>query len=184
MSQKTKWHFLRTRRPFLSALLVSLVLHSLLFLSALRWQTGARDFSVAYASQKQQLLPVPERLAKRRELNPFYIKKKVNLQIQRKLDLHRRQPTSRFTSSKVQRLNHSIQNRIIYPQLAVRRGWQGRVSIAIEVSAAGQAKDIQVTHSSGFQLLDKTAINAIRNWTFERGEYDENLSLHFAFRLQ
>ena len=184
MTQKVKWQlFLRTRWSLLAALAISITLHSALFISLVRSQTSKRDFSVAYASQKRPPLPLLEQPAKRRQLNPLYVKK-VKLHNPHKQDPQRKQPSSRFTASKVQRLNRSLQNRIVYPQLAVRRGWQGRVSITVTVSAAGQAKDVQVTHSSGVRLLDNTAIDAVQHWTFEKGKHDENLALHFAFRLQ
>lgn len=179
MSKKIKSTIL-SNKSILLALVCSIGLHTLLLLSGQHQSSNERDFSVAYASQKKNKI-VKELSHKKRTTNPLHIKKALKKN-------KRKRPTktssSRFTSSKVRHLNRSIQNRITYPQFAIRRAWQGRVSIELKVSAAGQPKQIQVTRSSGYELLDNTAIDAIRNWAFAKGERDEDLALHFAFRLQ
>ena len=49
-----------------------------------------------------------------------------------------------------------------YPKQAVRRNWQGKVLLSLQVTSSGQIKRIQITKSSGYNLLDQAAIKALR----------------------
>lgn len=52
----------------------------------------------------------------------------------------------------------------VYPPLARRRGWQGEVLLAIDVAATGVAGEPVVLRSSGFDLLDRAALEVARQW--------------------
>lgn len=54
-----------------------------------------------------------------------------------------------------------------YPPEARRTGKQGVVLIAVEVTADGRAGSVRLSRSSGSQLLDAAALEAVRRWTFE-----------------
>jgi periplasmic protein TonB len=54
----------------------------------------------------------------------------------------------------------------IYPDLARRRGEQGRVLLRVNVSADGTPLDVAVLDTSGHQSLDAAALSAIRQWRF------------------
>lgn len=49
-----------------------------------------------------------------------------------------------------------------YPELARRRGWEGRVMVALNVASDGQLQQIRVARSSGFALLDESALQSLR----------------------
>ena len=53
-----------------------------------------------------------------------------------------------------------------YPDLARRRGEQGRVLLRVEVSMDGRPLAVSVARSSGFGILDSAAQDAIRAWRF------------------
>jgi len=53
-----------------------------------------------------------------------------------------------------------------YPNAARRRGLQGRVLLHVEVMAAGHCGHIEVQHSSGHEILDEAAIEAVKEWQF------------------
>lgn len=55
----------------------------------------------------------------------------------------------------------------IYPVLARRMGWQGRVVLNVEVTASGWPGQIKLQQSSGHDVLDNTALQAVRGWRFE-----------------
>jgi protein TonB len=60
-----------------------------------------------------------------------------------------------------------------YPSLAKSREWQGKVLLRVRVSAAGLSEEVQVEHSSGHEILDDAAIDAVKQWRFipaRRGE--------------
>ena len=57
-----------------------------------------------------------------------------------------------------------------YPPLAQRRGMQGVVLLLVEVSPKGLPSAVKVKKSSGFMLLDKAALKAVRAWRFAPGK--------------
>jgi TonB family protein len=48
-----------------------------------------------------------------------------------------------------------------YPPIARQRGWQGHVRVAFTVQADGQLTDARITHSSGYHILDASALEAL-----------------------
>jgi protein TonB len=58
-----------------------------------------------------------------------------------------------------------VQNRLsrylTYPQRARRRGWQGEVMVAFHINNHGRLKNVHLAKSSGYSLLDNSAIAAI-----------------------
>jgi len=53
-----------------------------------------------------------------------------------------------------------------YPPLAQRRGMQGVVLLLVEVSDKGLPTVVKVKKTSGYMLLDKAALKAVRAWRF------------------
>ncbi|WP_263142958.1 energy transducer TonB [Pseudomonas alcaligenes] len=75
-----------------------------------------------------------------------------------------------------------------YPSLAQRRGWEGSVLLRVHVLANGRPGEIQVQTSSGREILDKAALQAVRQWTFvpaKRGEEAQDgwVSVPLDFKL-
>lgn len=54
-----------------------------------------------------------------------------------------------------------------YPEIARQRGYEGVVLISAEIQADGRVGRAVVLQSSGFAILDQTAMNAVMNWKFE-----------------
>lgn len=59
-------------------------------------------------------------------------------------------------------LNQQFQHRFVYPYRARQRGWQGRVLVRIEVNQDGSLERIEVAESSGYDLLDRNAVETFR----------------------
>ena len=53
-----------------------------------------------------------------------------------------------------------------YPDIAKSRGWQGKVLLRVKVSAQGLSDDVTVEKSSGREILDDSAIEAVKKWRF------------------
>lgn len=53
-----------------------------------------------------------------------------------------------------------------YPGAARRRGWEGRVVLHVLVDAGGAALSVEIVESSGRELLDLAALEAVTDWTF------------------
>jgi protein TonB len=62
--------------------------------------------------------------------------------------------------------NYLKNPRPAYPELALRRDWQGEVLLRVRVSPEGRAIGISVERSSGRDVLDEAAQEAVRGWTF------------------
>jgi len=50
---------------------------------------------------------------------------------------------------------------LVYPPLARARGWEGRVLLAFNIETDGQLENIRVAQSSGFAVLDDSALNSL-----------------------
>lgn len=54
-----------------------------------------------------------------------------------------------------------------YPRLARLKGIEGKVVLKVQISVENPVeKSITIAHSSGSDLLDQTALNAVKNWNF------------------
>jgi len=53
-----------------------------------------------------------------------------------------------------------------YPSLALRRGWEGTVTLRIRVLPNGRAGSVEVTKSSGRSQLDEAAVATVKGWKF------------------
>ncbi|MFZ8832993.1 MAG: energy transducer TonB [Candidatus Caldipriscus sp.] len=53
-----------------------------------------------------------------------------------------------------------------YPVRARREGWQGTVVVQVVLSSNGTIKSLNVLKSSGYDILDRAAVEAIRGWQF------------------
>lgn len=56
-----------------------------------------------------------------------------------------------------------LARRFTYPLIARRRGWQGRVLLSITIRSNGTLARVHVTQSSGFDILDRSAVNTLRS---------------------
>jgi len=54
-----------------------------------------------------------------------------------------------------------------YPLMARMRGYEGMVLLAVQVLTDGRAGEVRIKKSSGYALLDQSALNAVRAWRFE-----------------
>lgn len=51
-----------------------------------------------------------------------------------------------------------------YPDLAKQRGWEGDVLLKLVIDATGRITEVSVARSSGHEILDAAAVNAVRRW--------------------
>lgn len=63
-----------------------------------------------------------------------------------------------------ERISAALQNRLAeafdYPWLARKRGWQGMVTLSLHVAEDGELSDWKVVRTSGYRLLDRSALQA------------------------
>ena len=58
-------------------------------------------------------------------------------------------------------LHAAFETHFIYPALARRQGWQGRVQVALRVEADGRFSQLRVLRSSGHASLDQDALQTL-----------------------
>ena len=76
-----------------------------------------------------------------------------------------------------------------YPELARKRGQEGLVLLRAEVNPQGEPVKVEIQKSSGYPLLDQSALKTVRKWRFqppqENGESRPgNIVLPVEFKLR
>ena len=62
--------------------------------------------------------------------------------------------------------NYLNNPRPAYPGRARREGWQGTTTLRVQVSPKGKPGTIQIQRSSGREMLDDAAVEAVKEWSF------------------
>jgi protein TonB len=76
-----------------------------------------------------------------------------------------------------------------YPAVARRRGQEGVVLLSVLVSEAGLPKEVNLARSSGTQVLDEAALEAVKGWKFVPARQGERpvaawVEVPIRFRLE
>jgi periplasmic protein TonB len=56
-----------------------------------------------------------------------------------------------------------------YPAMARLRGYEGMVMLAVEIFSDGSVGSLKIKSSSGYAVLDKTALETVKTWKFVPG---------------
>jgi TonB family protein len=59
-------------------------------------------------------------------------------------------------------LRHRIDSRKVYPQIAIRNGWEGRVLVEMHLDLDGRLAAVRLVAGSGYSILDDATITAVR----------------------
>jgi protein TonB len=77
-----------------------------------------------------------------------------------------------------------INKHITYPKAARQMGRQGKVTISFIISSDGYAKAIKIVESSGVGVLDKNAVEAVKNASpFPKPPAEAQLIIPIAYQL-
>jgi protein TonB len=74
-----------------------------------------------------------------------------------------------------------------YPSSARKAGWEGCVEIALEVGSDGRVIQARVLSSSGYEILDRAALDALSRWRFaprRSGSSLKTIHQEVVFRLE
>jgi protein TonB len=55
-----------------------------------------------------------------------------------------------------------IAGRVVYPNVAVRMGWSGRVAVSFVIREDGDVEELRVAKTSGYPMLDADAVKTVR----------------------
>ena len=75
----------------------------------------------------------------------------------------------------------------LYPEEARKKGYDGEVMLRVEVLPNGQVGQIELQRSSGYDLLDRSALGAVRQWRFlpaKKGETHVSSWVHVPIKFQ
>lgn len=64
---------------------------------------------------------------------------------------------------------YAINPKPVYPKLAIRRDYEGAVTLMVEVLPDGSVREVEIFESSGHAMLDRSALKAVRKWRFRPG---------------
>lgn len=75
-----------------------------------------------------------------------------------------------------------------YPERARRRGWQGTVLLNVLIARSGKPAQVEIQQSSGFEILDNAALQAVKKWSFHPAAYGDSaleawVKVPIVFRL-
>jgi periplasmic protein TonB len=81
-------------------------------------------------------------------------------------------------------IRDKILRNISYPAIARRSGWQGRVILSFVITLDGSIKEAKVIQGSGFEVLDKNAVETVKNTApFPKPPIEAQLVIPIIFRL-
>jgi len=81
-------------------------------------------------------------------------------------------------------IRDGIQRGIAYPAMARKMGWEGEVEVAFRILLDGTARDIRVAKGSGHAILDRGAVDAVRNASpFPRPPAEAEITTPVVYRL-
>ncbi len=77
-----------------------------------------------------------------------------------------------------------VQQKLSYPKMARKRGWEGKVIVSFVVCIDGHARDITIRESSGIEVLDKNATVAVRDASpFPRPPIEAQMIIPISYTL-
>jgi protein TonB len=81
-------------------------------------------------------------------------------------------------------IRDAIQHAIAYPATARRMGWEGKVVVTFQLLPDGSVRDVRVVQGSGHAVLDRGAIDAVRNASpFPRSPVNAEVITPVVYRL-
>ena len=76
--------------------------------------------------------------------------------------------------------------RPLYPQFAREQGWEGTVVLRIRVNQGGSVESVKTRKSSGFPILDESAVQSVKSWIFipaKDGEFPIPVTVDLPIRF-
>lgn len=82
-------------------------------------------------------------------------------------------------------IRDQISRHLVYPQLARRRGWSGRVVLSFVVTEEGAVRSVLIKEGSGHSILDSCAVETVKNAApFPRPPVAAEITVPLVFQLE
>jgi protein TonB len=91
-----------------------------------------------------------------------------------------------FLRERLSVISNIVQRHIDYPPIARRMGWEGKVLVSFVLEPNGDIRDLKVLKGSGYEVLDREALDAIRRSykDFPKPPVSVVVKLPISFRLE
>jgi len=98
----------------------------------------------------------------------------------------RSEPSGKVEEAQFFIISKLVREHLEYPYLARRMGWEGEVLLFFRLNPTGEVEEIKVLKSSGFEVLDKSAVNAVKRASkhFPRPKQIVLIKLPIQFKLE
>ena len=98
----------------------------------------------------------------------------------------RSEPSGKVEEAQFSIISKLVREHLEYPYLARRMGWEGEVLLFFRLTPTGEVEEIKVLKSSGFEVLDKSAVNAVKRASkqFPRPKQIVLIKLPIQFKLE
>ncbi|MEN6432270.1 MAG: energy transducer TonB [Smithella sp.] len=82
-------------------------------------------------------------------------------------------------------IRDKILRNVSYPDTARRMGWQGKVLLSFIITANGLVREFKIIKSSGFAMLDKSAVESVKDTApFPKPPVEAQLVIPIVYRLE
>jgi protein TonB len=98
----------------------------------------------------------------------------------------RSEPSGKVEEAQFSIISKLVREHLEYPYLARRMGWEGEVLLFFRLNPTGEVEEIKVLKSSGFEVLDTSAVNAVKRASkhFPRPNQIVLIKLPIQFKLE
>ncbi len=139
--------------------------------------------------QKQSAAPLPDRAAARNDTRAIPVSGGVlspaNTGTDSRHAFSGNDLKNRYLKENFSYINDMIHKKAVYPRMARKMGWEGRVKVSFSILSNGSVSDVKIAQSSGIELLDKSAVEAVRSAApFPKPPAEAELLVPIVYTLQ
>jgi len=170
-----KLPFSYKERLFTPFLLASFLGH-LVFMGSAGFLPSSPQFAVEKAPSSMEVILLKERQIRKEKVQPaqiFIVETSTIESTRQREERHEKEKSQKKETIPPERGAVPDSDPIylrnpapIYPQLAREQGWEGTVVLKIFVESDGQPASIEILQSSGYRILDESAVSAVQKWQF------------------
>ena len=92
----------------------------------------------------------------------------------------------KYREENLSAIREAILSYLRYPPVARRMGWEGTVKVRFTLTPEGKLEDLEVEESSGYRILDESALRAVlkASGSFPKPKREVTLVIPIVFKLE
>ncbi|MDH5409024.1 MAG: energy transducer TonB [Gammaproteobacteria bacterium] len=143
-------------------IVLSLALHFVWFIGNQSYQITVPDQDGQQIAIKLSPIKLSDNKAVVKKVRPLAKQKTSDTEATSEQSVASQQEQSQLAyASILNQLKQKLAQHFVYPSLARKKGWQGRVLLVFLINDQGQIQQVKIKQSSGYALLDNSAVNAL-----------------------